>query len=457
MRTLSDPQTQARALRDRARAHRRGSSPRWPRRRPSCSRNLDTTFGALANVARPFLQDSITGGPPALDEAIKDFPQQRPFLANSEALFRELRPGVAALATAAPDLADALEIGTPTLRRSVAFNNSLKPAFEALERFADDPLVTLGVTDLKSTVTILSPTIAHLAPVQTVCNYATLWFRNVSSLLSVGDANGTSQRFIIIATPQGPNNEGGPSSAPANGGVPGQKDNYLHTNPYPNTASPGQPKECEAGNEPFIVGKQEIGNAARDPVRQDRDDEAAAVMPGRRDRADDERVPRKDRMGASPVVVGVVVLVIACIGVFFGFTKHVPFTHGFRVKAVFESSNSIRKNSPVRIAGVNVGKVVKVEGKPGSDAAVVTMDVTKQGPADPQGRHLQDPPADLPGGQLLRRRHARHAVGADHRRRRHDPDHPDGDAGAARPGAERAAERHADQPAEDRWTGWGPA
>jgi virulence factor Mce-like protein len=223
--------------------------------------NLDTTFGALANVARPFLQDSISGGPPALDEGIKDFPQLRPFLANSEALFRELRPGVRALSTAAPDLADALEVGTPTLRRSVAFNKSLKPAFEALERFADDPLVTLGVKDLESTVTILSPTIAHLAPVQTVCNYATLWFRNVSSLLSVGDANGTSQRFIIIATPQGPNNEGGPSSAPANGGVPGKQDNYLHSDPYPNTASPGQPKECEAGNEPFIVGKQEIGNA----------------------------------------------------------------------------------------------------------------------------------------------------------------------------------------------------
>jgi virulence factor Mce-like protein len=222
--------------------------------------NLDTTFGALADVARPFLQDSIAGGPPVLDEAIKDFPQQRPFLANSEALFRELRPGVRALSTSAPVLADALEIGTPTLRRSVAFNDRLKPAFEALERFAEDPLVTLGVRDLESTVTILSPTIAHLAPVQTVCNYATLWLRNVASLLSVGDANGTTQRFIIIATPQGPNNEGGPSSAPANGGVPGQRDNYLHSNPYPNTASPGQPRECEAGNEPFAVGKQVIGN-----------------------------------------------------------------------------------------------------------------------------------------------------------------------------------------------------
>jgi phospholipid/cholesterol/gamma-HCH transport system substrate-binding protein len=101
-------------------------------------------------------------------------------------------------------------------------------------------------------------------------------------------------------------------------------------------------------------------------------------MLGRRT-SDEERVPRKDRSGASPFVVGLVVLVVLCVGVFFGFTKHVPFTHGFRVKAVFESSNSIRENSPVRIAGVNVGKVTKVEGKPGSNAAVVTMEVNDKG------------------------------------------------------------------------------
>jgi phospholipid/cholesterol/gamma-HCH transport system substrate-binding protein len=101
-------------------------------------------------------------------------------------------------------------------------------------------------------------------------------------------------------------------------------------------------------------------------------------MLGRRT-SDEERVPRKDRSGANPFVVGLVVLVAICVGVFFGFAKHVPFTHGFRVKAVFQSSNSIRKNSPVRIAGVNVGKVVKVEGKAGTDAAVVTMEIDHKG------------------------------------------------------------------------------
>ena len=224
-------------------------------------RNMDTTFRALSEVARPFIQESISEGPATLDAGIRELPLQRPFLANTAGLFHDLRPGVAALRTSAPVLADALEVGTPTLKRSVAFNQRLKPAFESLQRFAEDPLVKLGIDDLTSTAQILNPTLAYLTPAQTVCNYATLWFRNVSSLLSVGDSHGTTQRFIIIATPQGPNNEGGPSSAPANGGVPGRQDNFLHSNPYPNTASPGQsPTECEAGNEPYPVGKQVIGN-----------------------------------------------------------------------------------------------------------------------------------------------------------------------------------------------------
>jgi hypothetical protein len=170
---------------------------------------------------------------------------------------RELRPGVRALRTSAPVLADALEIGTPTLRRSVALNRRLEPLLRELQTFAEDPQVKLGVDGLTDVVRTLNPTLQQLAPVQLQCNYITLWFRNVSSLLSEGDKNGTWQRFIIIATPQGPNSEGGPASAPADGPT---VENHLHTNPYPNTASPGQPKECEAGNESYARGKTVIGN-----------------------------------------------------------------------------------------------------------------------------------------------------------------------------------------------------
>ena len=222
--------------------------------------NLDVTFGALARVARPFIQQSISEGPPALDTAIRVFPFQRVFLANSEGLFRELRPGARALRFAAPTLADALRIGTRTLIRSQVLNRRLIPFFQSLQRFATDPQVPLGVRDLTQLVRSLDPTLAYLTPAQTVCNYATLWFRNVASLLSEGDANGTWQRFIVVIAPSGPNNEGGPSSAPANGGGPDPQANHLHQNPYPNTASPGQPKECEAANETYAAGQTVIGN-----------------------------------------------------------------------------------------------------------------------------------------------------------------------------------------------------
>jgi phospholipid/cholesterol/gamma-HCH transport system substrate-binding protein len=99
---------------------------------------------------------------------------------------------------------------------------------------------------------------------------------------------------------------------------------------------------------------------------------------GRRD-PDAPRIPRKDRTGASAFKVGAVVLVVILAATYLGFTKHVPFTHGFRVKAVFPSANSIRTNSPVRIAGVNVGKVKAIQRQPGTDAAIVTMEIDKQG------------------------------------------------------------------------------
>jgi ABC-type transporter Mla subunit MlaD len=100
--------------------------------------NLDTTFSALSAV-RGDIQDSIEGGPPALDAAIEGFPRQRPFLANSQALFHELRPGVRALRTAAPVLADAFEDGTRTLPRTVALNARLTDTFNALVAFAENP------------------------------------------------------------------------------------------------------------------------------------------------------------------------------------------------------------------------------------------------------------------------------------------------------------------------------
>jgi len=245
-------------------------------------RNLDTTFEALSDV-REGLQDTIETSPEALETATESFPVQRPFLVNSARFFGELRPGIRALRRAAPDLSRAFEIGQPVLRRSVELNRRLESVFRAIQRFAEDPMSSLGLNGLRTTAQILEPTLADLTPLQATCNYVTLWFRNAASLLSEGDRNGTWQRFIVVAAPSGDNNEGSPSSAPANGptgnGPPpagtgegaelqqlpsppvgGADRNFLHANPFPNAAQPGATRECEAGNEDWLQNRAVIGN-----------------------------------------------------------------------------------------------------------------------------------------------------------------------------------------------------
>jgi ABC-type transporter Mla subunit MlaD len=218
--------------------------------------NLDTTFRALREVS-PFIRESIVEGVPALDAGIRDFPIQRPFLRNSSALVHELRPGSVALRRYAGTIADAEAEGAKVLPRTPPLNRRLASLLKELQRFAEDPMVPRGLRATTTALNTLQPTLAFLTPAQTQCNYITLFFRNVASHLSEGDRNGTWQRFIIVPTPQGPNNEGGPSSGPADGP---DVANHLHANPYPHTASPGQPRECAAGNEPYQVGKTVIGN-----------------------------------------------------------------------------------------------------------------------------------------------------------------------------------------------------
>jgi virulence factor Mce-like protein len=82
----------------------------------------------------------------------------------------------------------------------------------------------------------------------------------------------------------------------------------------------------------------------------------------------------------SPVAAGGLVVVVALLVTYFGFTKAIPFRHHFTIKAAFASANNIKKGSPVRIAGVNVGKVTGVSFlHAGESAAVVDMTVSDAG------------------------------------------------------------------------------
>jgi phospholipid/cholesterol/gamma-HCH transport system substrate-binding protein len=84
--------------------------------------------------------------------------------------------------------------------------------------------------------------------------------------------------------------------------------------------------------------------------------------------------------GMSPFRAGVLALVVLALFAYFGFSKANPFANPYEFKAVFNDVNNLKPRSPVRIAGVEVGKVVKIEPiTDGDGAAEVTMEVKEAG------------------------------------------------------------------------------
>jgi virulence factor Mce-like protein len=244
--------------------------------------DLDTFFSAFAGVA-PSLERAIEGGPASLEQATHSLPYEASFVEKSTEFMRLLRPSASALRTVAAPLGHAIAVGAVNLRAATGLNTRLQGASEAFQSFAQNPVVTFGLEQLTETAELGSPVLAGIAPEQSYCNYVTLAFRNLASLQSESVGVGTLARAATIISPVGPNAEGVPSSAPADGGG-AEKEfssgtgtaatvdrNFRHVNPYPNVAGPGQPKVCEAGNEVFEPNKDVIGNVPAASIKTNRE------------------------------------------------------------------------------------------------------------------------------------------------------------------------------------------
>ena len=78
--------------------------------------------------------------------------------------------------------------------------------------------------------------------------------------------------------------------------------------------------------------------------------------------------------------IGVIAILLVIIGLWLSFTKKLPFTsEGYQIKAVVANAQNIAEKSPVRIAGVEVGKVTTIEPLPESNAAELTMTIEDSG------------------------------------------------------------------------------
>ena len=92
-------------------------------------------------------------------------------------------------------------------------------------------------------------------------------------------------------------------------------------------------------------------------------------------------------------VIGLIMVLALAVASYVAFTKQVPWGGGTEFKVTFNSAQNLRPNSPVRVAGVEVGKVTKVEPLSSSSdeeaetassgsaptGAVVTLEINEDG------------------------------------------------------------------------------
>jgi hypothetical protein len=212
-------------------------------------RASDTTAGALSDV-KPELQQVISALPGTESVATTALEHTRPVLADARVLVHDLRPGTRVLASASTDLHGAIQTGIPVVRRALKLSDRLNDTLEAVRVLASDPQTAGALDRLRLTLDSALPTVRFILPSQTVCNYLGLWTRNVPSTISEGDASGTWFRTLVVANTDEFRAHAEPSP-------------NLHFNPYGYTAAPGQPHECEPGNEPYLDG-QRIGHVPGD-------------------------------------------------------------------------------------------------------------------------------------------------------------------------------------------------
>lgn len=87
------------------------------------------------------------------------------------------------------------------------------------------------------------------------------------------------------------------------------------------------------------------------------------------------RLPFSDILGQrpghrhrlSPFAAGAIAIVLLAVVAYFAYTKANPFSDPYELNFVVRSANELKQRSPVRIAGVDVGKVTDVEPIPSDD------------------------------------------------------------------------------------------
>ena len=318
---------------------------------------------------------------------------QQPLLVDLTTLNKQLLPATEQLKQALPNINPALAAGIQVLPRTPPVNQKLENVLGSLKSLSLDPGTNIALNGLNQTVRTLNPMIKYLGPYVTVCNQFNYFWDEIQDLVSEQTSFGMAQRALIQFNNHQASNAGVQGSAyPANGyqpgdppdqGYPGDAE-YAHGPAYAAAIDNQGNADCEVGQRGYQVqanhadpqGRSIVSDAhtpgaqgttwsglSRVPAgetfsRNPTGRAAAPLLPGE---------PMRRKRGGihkrkfSPFVAGAIGIVLI-VGFSYGaYTKFAnPFASPYTVHAMFQSANGLKQDSQVRIAGINVGKVVSI-------------------------------------------------------------------------------------------------
>ena len=326
---------------------------------------LDRTFGALVPV-RDDVAASATEAPPMLDAGIAGFASQRRMIRETAGLFATLAPGVRAARVAADDIAGAA-VGTPPAFRSV---RALAPRLEttgdrahalrASARARPEP--AHARRDLRRACSRRGRPPRRPGRVQLPERPA------AQPALDAGGRHEHRQLAVggHRAQPARRERRGGP--------VVGARGRPRARQLPPRDHHP----VCRPGPGARVrVREREVPHRAARDRRRPR---PAARAHGRDARHRGRAMRRRTVDRRSDLFVGLAVIGVAVFITYLAFFRPNPVAHRFTVKAVFTSTTGVRPGlTPVRIAGVDVGRVTHVESYRERDTSLVTMELDDRG------------------------------------------------------------------------------
>jgi virulence factor Mce-like protein len=184
--------------------------------------HMADTFEALS--LRPErLRQTIERGAPTLEQGIRSFPIQRPFLADTEELMRRMGPVATEMKVALPKAARALRVGAPVLLEVPTLYRETEGVFRALDDVAANPSTLLALQQLDDLLDVGAPLVDHVAPYQTVCNYWNYYWNALGEHASEKVPQGTGQRVLLLSDNRSQDNRWSSTEADRPGDIPSDK------------------------------------------------------------------------------------------------------------------------------------------------------------------------------------------------------------------------------------------